>query len=558
MGLRLSIGNVGIVLGVRTARRVFIASVAAGLTFVVARIRAGTMPVPDAAVATWLRWTDGPLKRTAENAAREVAIDLAPQPLATVDERYLSVAIDSSQLVGGHWWSPDGGVEAIGRHRIAPVDLARHRLRELARELAPAYLRVGGTEADRIFYAVGDDASAPAPPVQDLVLTNERWSGLVDFAKGAGLDLFFTLNAGPSTRDDQGRWTTANAERLLRHAQERGERIAALELGNEINGYWFTYGLSQQPDGTTVAGDLEKLRAVATKWQPGALVVGPAEFYWPRVGSPFASRTHVLGGLFAGTSRPRIDAVTWHYYPVQSRRCPIATRRATLTELLDPAALDEITRWADDVETTTAHAAPVWMSETGGAQCGGEPGVSDRFASSLWWMDELGLLARRGQPVVVRQTLVGSNYGLLDESTLDARPDYFASLLFKRLMGRVVLDVHRRAGADPYLRVYAHCTAARAGKPTGSVTLLAINLHEHDRAAVQFSGAAGAAVEQYEMSARSLDSDEALLNGHRLSPSASLPELEPRIGRFDGTLGVAPLSYELAVIDADWPACRSQ
>jgi heparanase 1 len=558
MSLRLSIGNAGIVLGVRTARRVLFASVAAGLTFVAARIRAGTMPVPDGVVATWLRWTDGPVKRTAESAAREVAIDVAPRPVATLDERYLSVAIDSSQLVGGHWWSPDGSVEAIGRRRVAPIDLARARLRDMARELAPAYLRVGGTEADRIFYAVGDDATEPAPLGSDLVLTNERWSGLVDFAKGAGLDLFFTLNAGPSTRDDKGRWTTANAEKLLRHAQARGDHIAALELGNEINGYWFTYGLSQQPDGATVAGDLDKLRAVATTWQPGALVVGPAEFYWPRVGSPFASRTHVLGGLFAGSSRPSIDAVTWHYYPVQSRRCPIATRRATLTELLDPAALDEVTRWAEDVETATAHAAPVWMSETGGAQCGGEPGVSDRFASSLWWMDELGLLARRGQPVVVRQTLVGSNYGLLDEATLDARPDYFASLLFKRLMGRVVLDVHRREGSDPYLRVYAHCTAERAGKPAGSLTLLAINLHEHDRAAVQFPGAVGAAVEQYEMSARSLDSGEALLNGRRLPPSASPRELMPRIGRFDGSLEVPPLSYQFAVIDADAPACRSR
>jgi heparanase 1 len=472
-----------------------------------------------------------------------------------VDERYLSVAIDSSQLVGGHWWSPEGGVEAIGRRRVPPVDLGRERLRDLAQALAPAYLRIGGTEADRIYYAVGDNGAEPPPPGYDLVLSSARWAELVDFAKSVGLDLFFTLNAGPSTRDEKGRWTTENAERLLRHASSRGDQIAALELGNEINGYWFTYGLSQQPDGTTVADDIEKMRAVATKWMPGALVVGPAEFYWPRVGSPFASRTHVLSGLFEGRT-PRLDAVTWHYYPVQSRRCPIATRRASPTELLDPSSLDEISRWADDVESKSGRGVPVWMSETGGAQCGGEPGVSDRFASSLWWMDELGVLARRGQPVVVRQTLLGSNYGLLDDATLSARPDYFASVLYKRLMGRVVLDAHRHAGGDPFLRVYASCTAERAGKRTGSITLLAINLHQHDQATVQLGGATGRSLERYQVTAPSLDSNEVLLNGQCLAPTSDASAMEPRQGRFDGALTVAPLSYELDVIDADWPACR--
>jgi hypothetical protein len=554
MSLRLSIGNVGIVLGVRTARRALVATFAGGVALLGARIRAGAIPVPDAAVATWVRWAEGPEKPTVDNGSRTVNIDLAETPRATVDERFLSVAIDSSQLVGGHWWSPDGRTEPIGRGRVLPIDLGRERLRELARGLAPAYLRVGGTEADRIFYAVGDDAPKP-PPSFDLALSNEQWDGLVDFAKSAGFDLFFTLNAGPSTRDERGEWTTGNAERLLSYAKSRGDSIAALELGNEINGYWFTYGLTQQPGGATVASDLDKLHALAAKWQPSAHVVGPAEFYWPRVGSPFASRTGVLSGLFADDRAPSIDAVTWHYYPVQSRRCPIATRRASLTRLLDPAALDEIDRWADEVETKSGHRVPVWLGETGGAQCGGEPGVSDRFAGSLWWMDQLGLMARRAQPVVVRQTLVGSNYGLLDDTTLAARPDYFASVLFKRLMGRVVLDVHRQGENDPFLRVYAHCTADRAGKKPGSITLMAINLHEREQATVRLAGAVGKPFDRYQVTASSLDSDVALLNGQPLSPSSHGWTLDPQSGRFNGTLSVAPASYELAVIDADWPAC---
>ncbi|HEX8950204.1 MAG TPA: glycoside hydrolase, partial [Polyangia bacterium] len=87
-----------------------------------------------------------------------------------------------------------------------------------------------------------------------------------------------------------------------------------------------------------------------------------------------------------------------------------------------------------------------YIDETGNAQCGGAPGISDAFAGSLWWLDELGRLARRGTPVVVRQSLSGADYGLLREPSLDPRPDYFASLLWRRLMGRRVLAV---AAAPP-------------------------------------------------------------------------------------------------------------
>jgi hypothetical protein len=550
MSLRLSVGNVGIVLGVRSARRAVVAAALTGLTVVATRVREGTLPVPDSVVAAWLRVADGPEKRTVDDGRRDVAIDLGPAAAATVDERFLSVAIDSSQLVGGHWWSPEGKVESIGRRRVAPIDLSSPQLRDRARALAPAYLRVGGTEADRIYYALGDGAGEK-PSSFDLALTPVEWSGLTDFAKGAGLDLFFTLNAGPSTRDAKGQWTTDNAERLLSYARGRGDDIRVLELGNEINGYWFTYGLRQQPDGPTIAADLEKAHALARKWFPDAVVLGPAEFYWPRVGSPFSSRTQVLAGIFAAGNRPALDAVSWHYYPQQSRRCPIATRRATLTELLDPASLDEVSRWASDVESTSLPNTARWLSETGGAQCGGEPGVSDRFASSLWWMDELGLLARRGESVVVRQTLVGSNYGLLDENTLEPRPDYYASLLFKRLMGRAVLDVRRADGGDPFVRVYAHCTAPSAQAKPGSVTLLAINLHQQDEATLRFPGGSGRAVDRYEVTAPSLDSAHPELNGRPFALEALTPRREP----FDGTMKLAPASYTLAVVDAELPVC---
>jgi heparanase 1 len=518
-----------------------------------------TLHTGDAVVDSVLRITYGPVRRTAPSSRRDVTIDIGPGWRAKVDERFLSVAVDSSLVVGGHWWSPDGSVEpGLGGRRVAPFDFSAERLRELARELGPGYLRIGGTEADRIFYDVAKPSAASPPSGYDLVLTAGQWDKIAAFSRETGFDLFFTLNAGPSSRDADGRWQTDNAERLLKYAHSRGDRIAVLELGNEINAYWFGYGPRHQPDGATVAADGMRLRTLAHAYYPEALLVGPGEFFWPRVGSPFSSKTHVLEGLLEAGGGSAFDALTWHYYPQQSRRCPLATRRASATELLEPAFLDEISRWAGDVEAkrdARAPRLPLWLGETGHAQCGGEPLVSDRFVSSLWWMDELGLMAARGQPIVVRQALVGSDYGLLDENTLEPRPDYFASVLFKRLMGPIALDVERNREGDPFVRTYAHCTRGPAAR--GAVTLLAINLHATEEATLRWPAGPGGDVDIYQVTAPELASSHASLNGVLLQapPGHGVP-LEPRRESPSGVLRLPPASYTFAVVDAGVAACR--
>src|SRR5262249_58171455 len=91
---------------------------------------------------------------------------------------------------------------------------------------------------------------------------------------------------------------------------------------------------------------------------------------------------------------------------------------------------------------------------------------------------ELGTMARLGVPVVVRQDLSGSNYGLIDDATLEPNPDYWASLLWRRLMGTRVLAASTDATMP--VRVYAHC--ARGG---GGVTLLALNLSAKESVSVR-------------------------------------------------------------------------
>jgi hypothetical protein len=152
-------------------------------------------------------------------------------------------------------------------------------------------------------------------------------------------------------------------------------------------------------------------------------------------------------------------------------------------------------------------------------------------------------MARLGQEVVVRQSLTGMDYGLLDEGTLEPRPDYWNSLLWKRLMGpRVLAATAGGEGADR-LRVYAH-----AGSEPGAFTVLAINLDPERDALLDFSGLEGRGREVYAVTAPDPLGGAVLLNGEELALSGeSLPALR---GVRQDEVRLAPLSYAFVRFEA--------
>jgi hypothetical protein len=117
----------------------------------------------------------------------------------------------------------------------------------------------------------------------------------------------------------------------------------------------------------------------------------------------------------------------------------------------------------------------------------------------------------------MHNTLAISEYALIDRQTLEPRPNYWAALLWRRLMGTTVLDagVPRIEG----LHLYAHCLPGRAG----GVTLLAIN---NSRSRPEFIELPVTA-ERYTLSAQQVRDERVRLNGRPLSLDANgeLPEL---------------------------------
>ena len=190
---------------------------------------------------------------------------------------------------------------------------------------------------------------------------------------------------------------------------------------------------------------------------------------------------------------------------------------------------------------------PFWNTETADAACGGNP-WGGTFLDTFRYLDQLGRLAKQEVRVVAHNTLVASDYGLLEEKTFTPKPNYWAALLWRRFMGTTVLDSGVRI--QPGLHVYAQCLR---GTP-GGVVVLAIN---SDKTAAR-TLAVPTAGERYTLSAPALESKSVLLNGMELvlGPSDALPAFTPS-AIAAGNVTLAPTTITFVTIPtAANGACR--
>lgn len=469
--------------------------------------------------------------------------------VSTVDERFLSTAFDFSHLLGGHWWGEGFGWNpTVGSSRVEPFTLDDPSLITLTTALRPQYIRVGGTESDKVWYAINSDI----PDDRDfkLSLSPQRIDEMFAFATAVSAPLMFTINAGPGPRVD-GEFDASNLEDLMAYMSASGHQVEFWEHGNEVNAYPITHGIHGLKLDNYLA-ELEQIHQLMDQYMPTAKLAAFASIIMPEVGEPHPLFTEPAEPI----DRNLIDVVSWHYYPQQSRRCLVTNRPALSMTLLSNRVLGDVSKWMQLVnEWTQQHvpAAEVWLGETGPAQCGGEPGLSDRFISSLWWLHHLGTAAQHGQQVVVRQTLIGSTYGLIDDATLQPNPDYWASVLWKRLMGTTVKAVSVTPATEEMhllerwfptnfspLRAFAHC------HPEQGATVVLLNVDKVKTVRAQLPTTTG--MDLYLLTANNPLEKEVYLNKHPLTLSGSqLPALQP-VSYALPTIDVPPRSYAFAVL----------
>ncbi len=203
-----------------------------------------------------------------------------------------------------------------------------------------------------------------------------------------------------------------------------------------------------------------------------------------------------------------------------------------------------------------------WLGETSSAYDGGVPGVSDSYVAGFMWLDKLGVAARLNHGVVVRQTFYGGSYSLINKKSLDPLPDYWSSLLYKKLVGPRVLEVYDGLSFGRTIRVYAHCTPDMSMYSVGSVVLIVLNTQHNEIQLVLTNELEGPPVHQYLLTpgdSDNLTSQTVRLNGELLQMinDTFLPNIQPKPIIPPVEIILPPVSYGFFVIpDARVNACQ--
>ncbi|XP_036385326.1 heparanase [Megalops cyprinoides] len=435
---------------------------------------------------------DANIQSNEDSVFASIDVDLS-RVLKRVNDRFLSVAIDAS---------------LVAEEKYMYL-LCSPKLRTLAKALTPAFLRFGGTKQDFMTFTPQYDFSKSwnfqkksalpqedmcerlqLPPLlekrlkeecaqQEVLLQKEELEGiykkvkfseyavdlLYTFANCSGFDLIFGLNALLRTGNS---WDSKNAEMLLSYCESKAYNMS-WELGNEPNSYEKKAGI--RVDGYQLGLDFVHLRKILKE----SKLYHMTGLYGPDVSQPRDHRRDLLE-RFLESGAKAIDACTWHHYYVNGRD-------TSLEEFLDPEVLDTLAIKINEVLQTIELVSPgkkVWLGETSSAYGGGALGLSDRFVAGFMWLDKLGLAAKLGLDVIIRQVLIGSGTYHLVDANLDPLPDYWLSVLYKRLVGPEVLNAAAFTSQEVEkrrLRVYLHCTNKRSSNFTrGAVTLFALNL----------------------------------------------------------------------------------
>jgi len=322
----------------------------------------------------------------------------ARTPLARTDAtRFASFSFDFTALWG------------VERTAIPFTDA---RLRRLARNLAPAFVRFGGSFQDRAVTAfAGVAPPIPAPPTMLVLPLNESvFDGLVDFAAAAGLDLVYGLNAAVGRQAADGSpapWDEANALAPIARAVARGARVPVVELGNEVNVFNCSKDGSAKMSPAQLAAQYAAAAAAVRALDPGirlwgsdSSITGDAEGqchdYFGDDIFAFNRELFAVPGWAA-----LLDAHSWHYYSQDSRNAT-STAEFILTDEFQQrlARFEAPARAARDA---AAPGLPMLLGETASYWAGGKANASNRFASGFWYLPQLSTLAARGYLTHIRQ-----------------------------------------------------------------------------------------------------------------------------------------------------------
>jgi hypothetical protein len=378
-------------------------------------------------------------------AKQTITID-AGRVINTVDTNFLGVNIDTQLLA----------TNATQRFITDPA------IRALSAPFAGSVLRVGGSSDNHWRFVLPNGtvpgAKSSVPDEKAWLLKADMWDKLYDYAKSTGMKLVFQLNALGCRRKDRS-WDPTNTIAFLRHLHSQGQDKEGVIAGFEFANEPFLFDAHDKQPYITLAAELaaayKQLRAImAEELDAGLTLQGPDSCCAPldtRFFHEFVSR-----------ARPYLDQVSVHFYPYSQCHDPCTIDNYLSVEKFAKEfdGLENYRDWMAEINGKDPNALPLVLSETAGASCGGCANITNAYSGSLWWATYMGVVSTiGGYRQLYRQALIGvSSYALVNtyQKRTVVNPDYYVSLLWRRLMGSTFMQVSLEPQND-YLHVFAAC-----------------------------------------------------------------------------------------------------
>jgi hypothetical protein len=254
--------------------------------------------------------------------------------------------------------------------------LTAGNLAQYLKTLGPGVLRFGGNQVDNAFWT---STGEKAPAWAVTTLTPSHLERLDALAKASGWKVILGVNLkhkdAVRAADE-----VAAAKRIM------GDALVAIEIGNEPN-----YYSKENPSYTPAQyfADFESYREAIAKKAPGVGLLGPSGGSAPSAVSYLTE----FAKLQQSNTNRNMESLSAHFYPACGRSNPTPT----MTELLSQAFQDRIrTRVQLLVDSAKPLGVKTRLTEANSLTCGGVDGVSDRYGSALWAVDQGLFIASLG------------------------------------------------------------------------------------------------------------------------------------------------------------------
>lgn len=448
-------------------------------------------------------------------------------------------------------------------------------------------LRIGGSDQNSFYYNINSTRDEPFSAanggpccehhgschgcVHDCTMPGPYWKSIHDFAKASGHKLMFGLVPD-----------LEQASSIIKYSAAQNMSVFAYTYGNEIESSKITYAYPA----------LRKLLDTTfTDNNTAPKLAGPDTYvqrnYRYTLNQALADQDPTITAHLAFISEfteaagTTLDALSWHTYDFETPMIGMTDHQdlrvnALMSRLWSSKHLDFAIRLLGNITRVARKSAPnaeVWLSEGNSICHQGINGVTNAYLNSVWLLNRLGIAANANLSVMARQSLIGYNYSLLGNWPVEPifpNPDYFTTVLFRRLFGNIVLATQAiphplgppatniTEGGDR-ARAFAFCTPNTVQwASSGSVSIALLNFDPRESAIFTFNTSLGIH-HDYVLSPGQQPIDkrvpwssrEMLLNDVLLTmsgPDWDLPEVVTGIGKINsGDILLKPLHVGLTV-----------